>query len=139
MGAMFWNATSFNKDISNWCAQQFDTEPAFFSINSPLQDSYKPDWGTDCGNLSTGNTLRNFFTIYPNPINDQIYFKWENRMSSNNLRVCIYNLEGKSIFDQSFSSLPESINISQLNSGVYFIRVNSNENQIVKKVIKTGK
>ena len=46
MIAMFEAAASFNQDISGWCVTNIVSEPNNFSINSPLSEINKPDWGT---------------------------------------------------------------------------------------------
>jgi surface protein len=46
MDGLFYNASSFNQDISQWCVSNITSEPSSFSVSSPLQNSYKPKWGT---------------------------------------------------------------------------------------------
>ena len=46
MGGMFWGASSFNRDLSGWCVTNITSEPSLFSSGSPLQESFKPVWGT---------------------------------------------------------------------------------------------
>ena len=46
MGYMFYYATEFNQDISNWCVTTIASEPDDFSTDSPLSESNKPVWGT---------------------------------------------------------------------------------------------
>jgi surface protein len=46
MFGMFWDAQSFNQDLSGWCVTNITTEPGSFSSGSPLQESFKPVWGT---------------------------------------------------------------------------------------------
>ena len=46
MYAMFYQATAFNQDISNWCVTNIVSEPTYFSTSSPLSESNKPVWGT---------------------------------------------------------------------------------------------
>ena len=43
---MFENASIFNQDLSGWCVTNITTEPGNFSTGSPLQNSFKPVWGT---------------------------------------------------------------------------------------------
>jgi hypothetical protein len=38
--------SQFNQNISQWCVENFSSEPANFSIGSPLSDENKPVWGT---------------------------------------------------------------------------------------------
>jgi uncharacterized protein (TIGR02145 family) len=52
MSAMFYEASSFNQDISNWCVTNIASEPTDFSISSPLTESNKPVWGTCPSNLT---------------------------------------------------------------------------------------
>ena len=47
MTSMF-SDSNFNQDISSWCVEQIPTEPEDFSLNAPLQNDFKPSWGTTC-------------------------------------------------------------------------------------------
>ena len=46
MGNMFNSANVFNQDISSWCVSNFLSEPPFFSVSSPLDNTKKPVWGS---------------------------------------------------------------------------------------------
>ena len=46
MEEMFKSASSFNKNISSWCVTKILSEPTDFSTDSPLEDLYKPQWGS---------------------------------------------------------------------------------------------
>jgi plastocyanin len=50
MDEMFLAAVSFNQDLSSWCVTNITSEPENFSTRSPLEESYKPVWGTCPGN-----------------------------------------------------------------------------------------
>ena len=43
---MFFQARAFNQDLSGWCVSNFSAEPANFASAAPIQNSYKPVWGT---------------------------------------------------------------------------------------------
>ena len=43
---MFYDASSFNQDISAWCVTNIASEPDDFSTDSPLSESNTPVWGT---------------------------------------------------------------------------------------------
>ncbi len=43
---MFYYASSFNQNISNWCVTNIASEPDDFSTDSPLIESNTPVWGT---------------------------------------------------------------------------------------------
>jgi len=46
MVGMFYQASSFNQNLSGWCVTNIASEPTDFSTNSPLTQSNKPVWGT---------------------------------------------------------------------------------------------
>jgi len=46
MDAMFWSATAFNQDLTQWCVTNFSSMPHDFSLNSALTASNHPVWGT---------------------------------------------------------------------------------------------
>ena len=53
MRGMFQSATAFNQDLSQWCVSKIIQEPDNFSTNSPLTVQHKPVWGT-CPSSSGG-------------------------------------------------------------------------------------
>jgi len=60
MGGMFYTASAFNQDISNWCVSNISYGPYYFSDESSLTEENKPVWGTcstffDSGLLTNGD------------------------------------------------------------------------------------
>ena len=43
---MFFQDRAFNQDLSGWCVSNFGAEPANFASAAPIQNNYKPVWGT---------------------------------------------------------------------------------------------
>jgi len=46
MNGLFFSASSFNQNLSQWCVSSFSTIPSNFSNNSALTSSNHPVWGT---------------------------------------------------------------------------------------------
>ncbi|PVW17419.1 T9SS type A sorting domain-containing protein [Marixanthomonas spongiae] len=70
-------------------------------------------------------------SIYPNPVKDQLFFK----KAGNPIQsVSIVNLNGQKVLE--FQNLPETIDISSLSSGVYFVEITSEDGSSVQKFIK---
>jgi hypothetical protein len=46
MSAMFWEAESFNQDLSSWCVAHVDEEPPSFADGADLWVLPRPVWGT---------------------------------------------------------------------------------------------
>ena len=72
--------------------------------------------------------------MYPNPVSDLLTLS-----SPNNeiLSVHIYNLEGKQISrSERMSQNRNEIDLTNLNSGLYFLKIFFNGGQVTKKIIK---
>ena len=73
------------------------------------------------------------FNIYPNPVNDKLYI--ETLTQTQTQTVEIYDVYGRR---QSMVNGQQStvIDVSDLNSGVYFVKVVTSEGEAVKRFIK---
>ena len=73
--------------------------------------------------------------IYPNPTNDIVNIQLQN-LPENKSDIYVYDFSGKLILNSSFSDDNTSIDLSNYSTGVYFIKIVT-ENQIInKKIIK---
>ena len=72
--------------------------------------------------------------IYPNPANDRLYIEAESEIND----VVVYDVYGRAqnLRISESQNLRISINVSELNAGIYFIKINTNEGNIVKQFIK---
>ena len=128
MDNMFNSATSFNQDISNWCVTNISSEPTNFSINAPLIESNKPVWGT-CPTASVDDQNQLNISIYPNPVLDKLFIQG----LLNPTKISVYNILGKSVFSKTTSS---EINVDNLQSGIYILKIVDNQKEIVRRFIK---
>lgn len=136
MDDMFKNATSFNQDISNWCVEQIEEEPNDFALDAPLQIEFFPDWGADCETFSINNEDFSSFSIYPNPVRNQLTFNWGDMQVNEKVKIQIYSITGKEVFSRVFNQQPTSINLRDLATGVYFLKLNSGSKSAVRKILK---
>ncbi len=71
-------------------------------------------------------------SIYPNPAKDKIYLKG---FSSEITSLQIFSIQGKLI--QKLNNISTEIDVSHLESGIYFIEINTSEgNKNIQKIIK---
>lgn len=110
--------------IPNTASIYFDTNPAI--VTNTFQTEFVAALANESFNLDN-------IVIYPNPSNDFINIQVgqnENRMES----IEITDILGKKVYQSKFEN---RINISNLNQGVYFITLISNEKEkFTKKIIK---
>ena len=74
------------------------------------------------------------FSIYPNPVKDVV------TISNNNLqinKIAIIDINGRTIKNVTVDNQTETqVNISELNSGIYFLKVETNEGISTRKIVK---
>ena len=87
----------------------------------------------DCTALSIDDfSLNNNFTIYPNPTNNRLFIKNNNLVAID--KIIISDLIGKTVFESS-SNLSE-IDLSNFQTGVYLLNIESQNNKKNYKIIK---
>lgn len=84
--------------------------------------------------LGVNQFENNNFVFYPNPTNDFITISSKDSETINAIKV--YDLLGKTIYFDTYKNITsQTIDLSGVNSGMYFIEVKTNNNLIVKKII----
>ena len=77
-------------------------------------------------------------SVYPNPTGGTISIRFEAQTDSD-VRVEIYDLQGRSIYKRSFngnsSRIDESMNIGRIANGVYLIKINQGNRSTTKRII----
>ena len=82
--------------------------------------------------------------IYPNPFNNELVIEYIYN-GHEPLQVVLYDISGKVLFTETYSGsennhssilLSENLNIHQLKSGIYFIRLKTSNSDITQKIIK---
>lgn len=104
-----------------------------FTDNSSTTNRVRFDdlsWSCYNDNLSTTDFAENNFVMYPNPNNGNFYI--EN--STSPFDVEIYNLQGQKLMEK-LNYNEQNLPISNLNKGVYLVKVKSEKKSTVKKII----
>lgn len=84
--------------------------------------------------LSTGiNSITNtILKVYPNPANETLFV---NRLTSSTENLSIFNAVGELVISRELNQTRESINISNLNPGIYIVKSGSFTKKIIKQNI----
>ena len=72
--------------------------------------------------------------IYPNPANDRLYIETESEIED----VVVYDVYGRvqNLSKSETQNLRNSIDVSNLKAGIYFVKINTEKGNIVKRIIK---
>ena len=83
--------------------------------------------------LSVNNpVLNSLISIYPNPVKDLI-----NLTSEVNIKTYeLFDISGRLIVTGIINNLEATINLSLQSSGTYFVRINTDNGSIIKKILK---
>ena len=74
------------------------------------------------------------FNVYPNPVTDNLYIEIDNNVDE----ITIYNIAGVVVYQQTMDYGRNSLTIdaSGFNNGVYFVKIKSRDQEVIKKIIK---
>lgn len=84
---------------------------------------------------SVDSALAGSFSVYPNPATDVLNIS--NSINAEINAITITDINGRTVKQIAINgSVDSQINISELNAGVYFVNINSNEGSLTKKIVK---
>lgn len=87
-------------------------------------------------NVPDTELIRSLFNIYPNPANDNITIK--TNKSENILKINIFSADGKSVMQvDNLNNISANINISNLPSGTYLIKLSTESNFSFERLVVT--
>ena len=80
----------------------------------------------------------NDFVLWPNPVNDELNFKY-NSVNSYNSKVTLVDIQGRTVFSNVIipegQTITGNINTSEFSSGIYILNIEQGDAKINKKVI----
>jgi len=84
---------------------------------------------------NTKETIQSDFLIYPNPVNEILTIDFSNAISSE-VTIKIYDLLGKLILEEEINNQKNLINVSKLQSGNYFLKIEKDNTTTGKMIVK---
>ncbi|TXD73345.1 T9SS type A sorting domain-containing protein [Aequorivita antarctica] len=82
--------------------------------------------------LGTADNVIDGFTYHPNPMNEVLHLRANSTIES----VVIYNILGQKVIDQNIGKATTELSVSNLSTGNYFMKVISEEQTGIYKLIK---
>ena len=105
----------------------------YFDFNAPIITNTFTSTFVETLSVDTYNS--NSFTIFPNPAKDEVTIQLESA-NFGNVKINIYDIQGKAILkDINFETNASTIDISNLESGLYFVQLNNGIHKQVKKLV----
>jgi hypothetical protein len=107
----------------------------YFLIEGELSTEYTVDirLASDVEDDDAIEEISTTFSIYPNPVNDRLFVETETEIEE----VMVYDIFGRLQITEAPSHQGNlSIDLSNLNSGIYFVKVKTENGEIAKRFIK---
>ena len=102
----------------------------FFDCNFPIETNMA---NTTFQALNTpGFEIDESISVYPNPTNSIVTIKCNNSMQS----VQLYDVQGRLLQTQIINNQTTTVDLSQQSSGIYFVKVTSENGEKVEKIVK---
>ena len=82
--------------------------------------------------LSTQSFLNDAIKVYPNPVNSVLSIDTNNSFDIE--KISVSDVNGRVVKSQMGGSL--EVNLSDLNTGIYFVNIQTNQGSVIKKITK---
>ena len=133
MIASFWQAIPWatNQQVVDFVKQSADRFD-----NPTNQFGYGiPDFQLALNNaLSLNQNSLDKFLVYPNPVSDELFLSFPATFSE--AKISFYNGLGQFLFEKSIQNTDASISLGNINSGIYFFKIEGNSFAQTGKIIK---
>jgi hypothetical protein len=111
----------------------------FTFISDSIQTS-KDGWMLDNIEVSSvfnsiNEEQKSEISIYPNPTSEELYIHYP-YFSNFNIEGSIHDILGYELREFKISGIETKLNISDFDSGIYFVKIIIGDKQVVKKIVK---
>ena len=92
---------------------------------------------TQTATLSSENFGLESFTLFPNPNNGNFNIQFTSNLN-NEIKVNVHDMRGREVFQKSYSNnglFNESLELNNIQSGIYLITVQDGTRKEVKKIV----
>ncbi len=90
------------------------------------------NWKVVAVNRESTNEIDSSVNIYPNPANNILQISYEGELSDQ-INISIYDNLGRDVVSNTLNNQEQSIDISNLSPGLYFIKIRNNNELITQK------
>ena len=80
--------------------------------------------------IETPTVSESSVNIYPNPVNNKLFVSTSSKIEA----ISIYTITGVMVYNEKISN--NVIDVTSLNSGIYFVKINTREGEIIERFVK---
>ena len=111
-----------------------NTAYIYFDFNEPVVTNTAINTIAYVTDIKSSSSINDGWNVYPNPSTGALYIV--NASSSKETsQVQVLNAIGQVVLEETITSNYKNIDLCKLNNGVYFVKISSENNSIVKRVV----
>jgi len=110
-----------------------NTASIYFDFNAPVVTNTVTNTVEEPSAVKENRNQMSDISVFPNPTNDVVYISYTSNTSA---VVTLFNMNGATCLKQQLTASNQSISLSGLPAGVYFISVEVQGSVVRKKVVK---
>ena len=110
-----------------------NTASIYFDFNAPVVTNTVINTVEQPNAVEESRNQLSEIRLFPNPTNDVVYISYTSNTSA---EVTLFNINGAACLKQQLTASNQSISLSGLPSGVYFVSVEVEGNVVRKRVVK---
>lgn len=133
IGYGYWWTSTAGGTYGPWCRGMRSYDGAVSRFSDAEKYGYSVRCIKDNSNSIEGVNDQNKIKIFPNPVKDRIFIECAGKKD---LKMKIFNIVGDCVFLSNLNNESNSIDLSSLIKGVYFIQLTDTDQTIQKKMIK---
>ena len=124
-------------ELPSYTVEGLDADTEYcFTVTAVNEVGESEESAEACGKTKTDGIeeLSSSLNVYPNPVSDKLYIEAEVEIEE----VVVYDVYGRvqNLSNSETQQLRNSIDVTDLNSGVYFVKVVTENGEVVKRFIK---
>ena len=109
-------------------------ETAFHTSNGGVDVFIEKLYFEDVSIENNKSNITDNIFVYPNPANNLLNIIIPNEENTQ-IMIELININGQTIIQEQFYSNKMQLNIPEKLSGLYFVKITYNNNQVIKKII----
>jgi len=110
-----------------------NTASIYFDFNAPVVTNTVTNTVEEPSAVKDSRSQLLDINVFPNPTNDAVYISYSSNTSA---EVTLFNINGAACLEQQLTASNQSISLSGLPAGVYFVSVEIQGSVVRKKVVK---
>ncbi|HRF99620.1 MAG TPA: T9SS type A sorting domain-containing protein [Bacteroidia bacterium] len=111
-----------------------NTAYIYFDFNEPVVTNTAINTIAYVTDIKSSSSINDGWNVYPNPSTGALYIVNSSSVMETS-QVQVLNAIGQVVLEETITSNYKNIDLSKLNNGVYFVKISSENNSIVKRVV----